>query len=49
MTLDEEEALIRRVAKQMFGEQLALTPQIVEIVKPIFRKYLEDIQGERAA
>lgn len=49
MTLDEEEATIRRVAKLMFGDQLALTPQIVEIIKPIFRKYLEDIAGEKAA
>jgi hypothetical protein len=48
MNPDEtEEQIIKRVGRDMFG--VLLTPQVVELVRPIYRKYLEDLERERAA
>jgi hypothetical protein len=49
MTPEEtEEQMIVRVAKRMFGDNLALTPQVIEMIKPLYRRYLEDMK-EKAA
>jgi len=44
---ETEEQIIKRVGRDMFG--VLLTPQVVELVRPIYRKYLEDLERERAA
>ena len=50
MTPEEtEEQMIVRVAKRMFGDNLALTPQVIEMIKPIYRRFLEDMNTEKAA
>ena len=44
---ETEEQIIKRVGRDIFG--VLLTPQVVELVRPIYRKYLEDMEKERAA
>lgn len=44
---ETEEQIIKRVGRDMFG--VLLTPQVIEMVKPIYRKLLEDLERERAA
>lgn len=44
---ETEEQIIKRVGRDMFG--VLLTPQAIEMVKPIYRKLLEDLERERAA
>jgi len=48
--MDEtEEQMIERVGRQMFGDNISFTPQVMEMAKKLFRKYLEDMEGERAS
>ena len=47
--MDEtEEQIIKRVGRQMFGEKVEFTPQVMDLIKPLYRKYLDDMK-ERAA
>lgn len=42
--MDEtEEETIKRVARSMFGEQILFTPQVMAIIKDLYRRYLEDM------
>lgn len=45
--MDEEET-IKRVARSMFGNNLEFTPQVMDLIKGLYRKFLEDMK-ERAA
>lgn len=48
--MDEtEDELIKRVARAMFGGDVEFTPQILEMIQELFRKYQDDIDRERAA
>lgn len=48
--MDEtEEQMIERVGRQMFGDNISFTPQVMEMAKKLFRKYLEDMNAENAA
>lgn len=44
---ETEEQIIKRVGRDIFG--VLLTPQMVELVRPIYQKYLEDLEREMAA
>ena len=48
--MDEtEEQMIERVGRQMFGDNIVFTPQVMEMAKKLFRKYLDDMNDEGAA
>lgn len=48
--MDEtEDEIIKRVGRAMFGDTVAFTPQVMDLIKPLFRKYLDDMEKERAA
>ena len=46
---ETEDEVIKRVGRQMFGDNIEFTPQVMEMIKPLFRKYLDDMEKERAA
>lgn len=47
--MDEtEEQMIERVGRQMFGENISFTPQVMEMAKKLFRKYLDDMERDVA-
>lgn len=42
---ETEEETIKRVARSMFGEGILFTPQVMELIKKLYRKYLEDMRA----
>ncbi len=47
--METEEEIIKRVGQQMFGESVVFTPQVLEMAKALFRKYLADMEAEKVA
>lgn len=41
---ETEEETIKRVARQMFGEGILFTPQVMALIKDLYRRYLEDMR-----
>ena len=45
---ETEDEMIKRVGRRMFGDNIAFTPQVMEMIRNLYRKFLDDM-GERAA
>jgi hypothetical protein len=43
MFMESEEQLIKRVGKKMFGDNVEFSPQVMELIKPIFRRMMKDL------
>lgn len=47
--MDEtEDEIIKRVARQMFGENIELFPETLEIAKAKYREFMEAMKGKAA-
>lgn len=43
--MDEtEERMIERVGRQMFGDNIVFTPQVMELIRALYHKYLDDME-----
>jgi hypothetical protein len=47
--METEEQMIERVGRQMFGDNIVFTPQVMEMAKKLFRKYLADMESDKGA
>jgi hypothetical protein len=44
--MDEtEDEIIKRVGRAMFGDSVAFTPQVMELIRSLYRKYLDDMEA----